>query len=63
MADILINDAAAQLWETDRRHAMHPWTNFGSFEQNGALVISRGEGCYLWDANGARYLDAVGGLW
>ena len=63
MADILKNDAAAQLWETDRRHALHPWTNFGAFEQKGALVISRGEGCYLWDANGARYLDAVGGLW
>ena len=27
------------------------------------MVISRGEGCYLWDAEGRRYLDAVGGLW
>jgi adenosylmethionine-8-amino-7-oxononanoate aminotransferase len=27
------------------------------------LVITKGEGCYLWDAEGRRYLDAVGGMW
>ncbi len=52
-----------QLWEMDRQHALHPWTNFGSFEKEGSLVITKGEGCYLWDAQGRRYLDAVGGMW
>ncbi len=47
----------------DQRHALHPFTAFGPFERDGALVISRGEGVYLWDAEGNRYLDAVGGLW
>jgi putrescine---pyruvate transaminase len=51
------------LWEMDRSHALHPWTNFGPFEQEGALVISRGEGCHLWDVEGRQYLDAVGGMW
>ena len=51
------------LWEMDRSHVLHPWTNFGPFEREGSLVITRGEGCYLWDADGRRYLDAVGGLW
>lgn len=51
------------LWQMDRDHALHPWTNFGPFEDKGALVISRGEGCDLWDAEGRQYLDAVGGLW
>ncbi len=51
------------LWEMDRSHALHPWTNFGPFEREGSLVIDRGEGCYLWDAEGRRYLDAVGGMW
>jgi putrescine---pyruvate transaminase len=51
------------LWEMDRSHALHPWTNFGSFEREGSLVISRGEGCYLWDESGRQYLDAVGGMW
>lgn len=52
-----------QLWQMDRDHALHPWTNFGPFERDGALVISRGEGAHLWDANGKQYFDAVGGLW
>ena len=53
----------ADLWEMDRAHVLHPWTNFGPFEKDGALVITRGEGCYLWDAEGRRYFDAVGGMW
>ena len=51
------------LWQMDRAHALHPWTQFGSFERDGALVISRGQGAHLWDAGGKRYFDAVGGLW
>ena len=51
------------LWDMDRKHALHPWTNFGPFERDGALVITRGQGAYLWDAAGKRYFDAVGGLW
>ncbi len=52
-----------EIWEMDRAHSLHPWTNFGPFEREGALVITRGEGCHIWDAGGRRYLDAVGGLW
>ncbi|MGL5008756.1 MAG: aminotransferase class III-fold pyridoxal phosphate-dependent enzyme, partial [Paracoccaceae bacterium] len=51
------------LWEMDQRTSLHPWTNFGSFRDTGSLVITRGEGCWLWDADGNRYFDAVGGLW
>ena len=51
------------LWEMDRAHALHPWTNFGAFEEKGALVITRGQGAHLWDASGRKYFDAVGGLW
>jgi putrescine---pyruvate transaminase len=52
-----------EIWAMDRSHALHPWTNFGSFEEKGALVITRGDGAWLWDAEGRRYFDAVGGLW
>ena len=38
------------LWEMDRAHALHPWTNFGPFEREGSLVIAKGQGAYLWDA-------------
>lgn len=61
--DLPNTPSPADLWEMDRAHSLHPWTNFGSFEKEGSLVISRGEGCYLWDSEGRRYLDAVGGMW
>jgi putrescine---pyruvate transaminase len=51
------------LWQMDQRTSLHPWHNFGSFADKGSLVITRGDGCWLWDANGKRYFDAVGGLW
>ena len=51
------------LWEMDRAHSLHPWTNFGPFAETGALVITKGQGAYLWDADGRKYFDAVGGLW
>lgn len=51
------------LQELDRTHILHPWTHFDSFTRDGALMIERGDGCYLWDSDGKRYLDAVGGLW
>ncbi|MEM0946677.1 MAG: aminotransferase [Pseudomonadota bacterium] len=59
----MTNLSAQALADMDRAHALHPWTHFDSFRRDGPMVISRGEGCYLWDADGRRYLDAVGGLW
>lgn len=56
-------EEGAALWRQDRDHALHPWTEMDRFPKEGALVIARGEGAYLWDASGQRYLDAVGGLW
>ncbi|SMY09628.1 aminotransferase [Flavimaricola marinus] len=47
----------------DQAHALHPWTHFDSFETEGAVVLTRGEGVWLWDDAGRKYLDAVGGLW
>jgi putrescine---pyruvate transaminase len=57
------NDAANALWQMDHDHALHPWTNFGPFEDKGSMVITRGEGCHIWDANGEKFFDAVGGMW
>lgn len=57
------NEAAHETWLADKDHHLHPWTHFESFRRDGAVIIERGEGCWLWDANGTRYLDAIGGLW
>lgn len=51
------------IWQQDKDHFLHPWTMFDSFSQDGALAIAEGEGVYIEDITGNRYLDAVGGLW
>jgi len=35
----------------------------GAVQQRGPFVLSRGEGAYVWDSFGTRYLDATAGLW
>lgn len=40
-----------------------PYTHMKSIQDKGPIVIERGEGVYVWDEQGKRYLDAHGGLW
>ena len=41
----------------------HPFSNMSMVEENGEFVLVRGEGAYVFDAEGNRYLDATAGLW
>ena len=41
----------------------HPFSDMGAVERDGEFVISRGEGAYVFDDEGNRYLDATAGLW
>jgi adenosylmethionine-8-amino-7-oxononanoate aminotransferase len=46
-----------------RTHARdHLWLHFTRMHEYEPPVIVRGEGCYLWDDAGNRYLDALAGL-
>ena len=54
---------AQDLWQKDHDHFLHPWTHFDSFKKDGSLIIVEGEGCYITDVNGKRYLDGLGGMW
>src|SRR5213082_824132 len=38
------------------------FTRMGAYADGGMPVIVRGDGCYLEDSNGKRYLDALAGL-
>jgi putrescine---pyruvate transaminase len=52
-----------QIQQLDSRHFLHPFTDFKDLASRGARVITRGEGIYIWDSEGARLLDAMSGLW
>jgi adenosylmethionine-8-amino-7-oxononanoate aminotransferase len=49
-----------------RRASDHLWMHFtrhSAYEGAGSVpVIVRGEGPYIWDAHGRRYLDGLSGL-
>jgi adenosylmethionine-8-amino-7-oxononanoate aminotransferase len=52
-----------RLAEADHRHLWHPFTQMQSWLADEPLIIERGEGNYLIDARGRRYLDGVSSLW
>ncbi len=45
-----------------RRHLWMHFTRLGSFADQEVPVIARGEGCYVYDQHGKRYLDGLSGL-
>lgn len=52
------------LTDLDRRYAFHPFTALADHERQGpAAVMVRGDGVWLEDESGRRYLDGMAGLW
>jgi adenosylmethionine-8-amino-7-oxononanoate aminotransferase len=45
-----------------RRHLWMHFTRMGSYEQHEVPIIVRGEGCYVYDDHGNRYLDGLSAL-
>jgi adenosylmethionine-8-amino-7-oxononanoate aminotransferase len=41
----------------------HPVADMYAVSRDGELVIDRGEGVWIWDEQGRRYLDATASLW
>lgn len=52
-----------RLERLDRRYIWHPFTQMKEWEGSIPLIIERGEGNYLIDTYGRRYLDGVSSLW
>ena len=53
---------AERLQEVAKRHLWMHFTRMSSYATNDVPVIVRGEGPYVWDSNGKRYLDGLSGL-
>ena len=47
----------------DLRNLVHPYTPLHAFAPVGPMVIRRGDGVYVEDDQGRRYLEAMSGLW
>lgn len=47
----------------DRKYIWHPFTQMRDWQTDDFPVIEKGDGCYLIDTEGRRYLDGVSSLW
>ncbi len=47
----------------DIAYQLHSYTNARKHEAEGPLVIERGEGIYVYDNAGKRYIEGMAGLW
>lgn len=58
-----IEQAHATTAASDIAAHLHPFTNLATLPETGPLVITRGDGIYVEDDRGNRYLEAMSGLW
>ena len=64
MADPLHNEfPPGSIEAKDLQHLLHPTTNLTQHQEQGPQVLTRAEGCYVWDNKGNQYLEAMAGLW
>ncbi len=42
---------------------LHPFTDLAAHETRGPHIFSRGEGVYVFDDSGKRYIEGLAGLW
>ncbi len=54
---------ATALRAADARHHIHPFTDTNALNAEGARIITGGDGVWLTDIEGRRYLDAFSSLW
>ncbi len=47
----------------DKEYFWHPFTQMKVYREEDNLIFERGEGVYLWDIYGRKYIDAISSLW
>src|SRR5205807_7233586 len=61
-SETLLATEKATLQELARRHLWMHFTRLSAYEEAEIPIIVRGEGCYVYDEHGKRYLDALSAL-
>jgi adenosylmethionine-8-amino-7-oxononanoate aminotransferase len=55
--------SAAELKTENALHLLHPMGHPGTARDAPPDIIARGDGSWIWDVDGHRLVDGVGGLW
>jgi adenosylmethionine-8-amino-7-oxononanoate aminotransferase len=61
--DTAVRDDIDVLQQQARRHLWMHFTRMGAYADQEIPIIVRGEGCYVYDAYGKRYLDGLSSLY
>lgn len=56
-------DRTELLRQSDKKNIWHPFTQMKVWNANDNIIIDKGEGFYLIDTQGNRYIDGVSSLW
>lgn len=56
-------DERERLISWDKQYIWHPFTQMKEYMEMDPLIIERGDGFYLLDIEGKRYIDGVSSLW
>jgi len=54
---------ASSLHQLDVNHLWHPYTDITAYEEKPALCFERGDGSYLYSADGRSFLDGIASWW
>ena len=57
------DDNTRRLAALDHAHVWHPFTPMKQWRETEPVIIDRGEGEFLFDTRGNRYIDGVSSLW
>lgn len=58
-----MNAKTKRLIKLDKEHLWHPFTQMKEWLSSDPLIIEKGQGNYLIDTEGKKYLDGVSSLW
>lgn len=59
-----INFIKQNLVELDKKHFLHPTSNIKQHQENGpAIIFKKGEGIYVEDIDGKKYIEGMSSLW
>lgn len=58
-----MSDSTKKTGDLDKEFVWHPFTQMKEYESKDPVVIEKGEGAYLFDSEGNKYIDGVSSLW
>ncbi|MFN3946738.1 MAG: adenosylmethionine--8-amino-7-oxononanoate transaminase [Aquificaceae bacterium] len=57
----MLNPETLERW--DKEYFWHPFTQMKVYREEENLIFERGEGIYLYDIKGRKFIDAISSLW